>query len=230
MNWARFIPWIRMMMSKSSSYKESFKLGLFVTGRKEPESWQTSDNNVGFYDLKSICQNILKRTGIELNKLQFEDSTKAYFSPGIYFKNKKNTLLEIGRFSKEILKSFDIKQDVFYAEIDWDLLLELNKKAKIRFAEIPKFPEVRRDLALLIDSEITFAEIEKIAIEAERQYLKKVNLFDVYEGKNIEAGKKSYAVSFTLSDPEKTLTDKVIDKIMHKLMKTYETKLRAIIR
>ncbi len=216
--------------ANSSDYKESFKIGIFVTGRKEPESWQSNNNEIGFYDLKSICQNILKRSGIALNKLKFEDAERAYYSQGINYKNKKNTLLEIGRFSKETLKSFDLKQDVFYAEIDWDLLLELNKRAKIRFSQIPKFPEVRRDLALLIDSETTFAEIEKIAIESERQYLKKVNLFDVYEGKNIEEGKKSYAVSFTLSDQEKTLTDKVIDKIMNKLMKTYESKLGATIR
>jgi len=213
-----------------SNYEEHFNLSLFVTGRKEIESWNTGDEEIGFYELKAICQNLLKRVGVELNKLKFENIEKAYFSQGIRFKNKKNTLLEIGKFSKDILKTFDIKQDVYYAEMDWDLLITLNKRAKISFVEIPKFPEVRRDLALLIDSETTFAEIEKIAIESERQYLKSVNLFDVYEGKNIESGKKSYAVSFALSDPEKTLTDKVIDKIMSKLMKAYEAKLGATIR
>jgi len=213
-----------------SNYMEQTKLSLFVTGKKYQESWITSDDEIGIYDLKAHCQNILKRTGIELNKLKFENSDKSYFSQGICYKSKKASLLEIGKISKALHKSFDIKQGVYYAEIDWDLLLELNKKATIRFSEIPKFPEVRRDLALLIDSKTTFAEIEKLAFEIERQFLRSINLFDVYEGKNIEAGKKSYAVSFALSDPEKTLTDKVIDKIMNKLMNAYKTKLGATIR
>lgn len=214
----------------TDKYIEQTNLAIFVSGRKDLESWQTDDNEISFYDLKSICFNILKRAGFELNKLNFEISQKNYFSTGIEYKMNEKVLLQIGQFSKEILKSFDIKQDVFYSEINWDEFLKLNKKAKIKFQEIPKFPSVRRDLALLIDTKVTFAELEKIAFETERQLLKSVNLFDVYEGKNIEAGKKSYALSFSLSDKDKTLTDKMIDKVMRKLMKTYETKLGASIR
>ena len=139
-------------------------------------------------------------------------------------------LFEIGQFSSKILAKFDIKQIVFYADINWDLLIKLAKKNKISYQKVSKFPAVRRDLALLIESNIQFEEIEKIAFATEKKLLKKVNLFDVYEGKNIEEGKKSYAVSFILQDEEKTLTDKVIDKVMRKLMGTYQHKLNATIR
>ncbi len=129
-----------------------------------------------------------------------------------------------------LLKEFDIRQQVLYAEINWDLVLKLVKGNKIQYQPIPKFPEVRRDLALLIDTKITFEEIEKIAYRTENKLLKNVNLFDVYEGKNIEAGKKSYAVSFILLDEEKTLTDKVIEKTMNRLMEAYQKELNAVIR
>jgi phenylalanyl-tRNA synthetase beta chain len=213
-----------------SKYCEQTKLSLFVTGRKEPESWQLANNEVDLFYLKSVFFNLLKRAGIDDRLLNFEKTNHSYLSQGIMYKHDGETILQLGQFSNALLKSFDIKQDVFYGEFNWDLLLKLTAKAKIRFQEIPRFPEVRRDLALLISTEVTFAEIEKIAFQTEKQILKSVNLFDVYEGKNIEAGKKSYAVSFTLYDQEKTLTDKTIDKIMKKLMMAYETNLNAKIR
>jgi phenylalanyl-tRNA synthetase beta chain len=139
-------------------------------------------------------------------------------------------LSEIGTISKPVLELFDIRQKVFYAEMDWDYALELVSINRIRYQALAKFPEVRRDLALLIDESVTFAEIEKLAYETESKLLRSVNLFDVYEGSNLQKGKKSYAVCFILQDEEKTLTDKVIDKTMEKLMKAYQSDLKAVIR
>ena len=149
---------------------------------------------------------------------------------GIAYKFNEKILFFTGSVTGDLLKKFDIKQVVYYAEFDWELLLKLISRKKIEFKSLPKYPQVRRDLALLIDQEIRYEEIEAIAFETERKLLKRVNLFDVYEGKNITKGKKSYAVSFTLQDEEKTLTDKQIDKIMKKLIFNYEKKLNATIR
>jgi phenylalanyl-tRNA synthetase beta chain len=213
-----------------SKYDEQMKLSLFITGRKQPESWQAAYDEVDLFHLKSVCFNLLKRAGIDERLLNFETSNHSYLSNGILYKFDGETILQLGQFSNALLKSLDIKQDVFYGEFNWDLLLKLTAKVKIRFQELSRFPEVRRDLALLINADVTFAEIEKIAFQTEKQILKGVNLFDVYEGKNIESGKKSYAVSFTLCDQEKTLTDKTIEKTMKKLMMAYETNLNAKIR
>lgn len=138
--------------------------------------------------------------------------------------------MQLGSVSSAMLNDFDIKQKVYYAEIRMEAVLTIIGQMDIRYSEIPRFPEVRRDLALLLDKSIPYAEIEKIAFETERKLLKKVNLFDVYEGKNIESGKKSYALSFILQDNEKTLTDKVIDKVMRKMIQSYQHQLKATIR
>ena len=131
---------------------------------------------------------------------------------------------------KKLLKAFDINTDVFYADFNWKLILKQLKNSTVKYKDIPKFPEVKRDLALLLDKNVNFEEVEKIAYETERKLLKNVVLFDVYEGKNLEEGKKSYAINFTLQDAEKTLQDKQIDKVMQNLIKAYETKLGAKIR
>ena len=214
----------------TEKYKESFTLGIFFTGKKNPESWYTEESMADFHWLKALCSNVLSRTGIQLNSLKAAEDFPAFMDHGIVYKFKKQDLMSIGSISSALLKEFDIKQAVFYAEINWDFLLKIINDYSIGFTEIPKFPEVRRDLALLLDKEIPYLEIEKIAFESERNLLKEISLFDVYEGKNIETGKKSYAVSFILQDTEKTLTDKVIDKCMNKLIKAYENRLNATIR
>ncbi|MDZ7743528.1 MAG: hypothetical protein U5Q03_17765 [Bacteroidota bacterium] len=129
-----------------------------------------------------------------------------------------------------MLKYFDIKQDVFYADINWDTILQIAARTEVQYGEIPKYPAVRRDLALLVDKQVKFADIEKIAFKTERKILKSVNLFDIYEGKNIAEGKKSYAVSYLLQDPQRTLTDKIIDKTMKRLLQACESELDASIR
>jgi phenylalanyl-tRNA synthetase beta chain len=211
-------------------YDESNRLSLFVTGRKEKESWYNQNNEADFNYLKAYTLNLLKRIGINFNSLNYKKTEKEYLSVGLNYATPKGTLLETGIVSDSILKEFDIRQQVLYAEINWDLVLKLVKGNKIQYQPIPKFPVVRRDLALLIDNKITFEEIEKLAYRTENKLLKNVNLFDVYEGKNIEAGKKSYAVSFILLDEEKTLTDKVIEKTMSRLMEAYQKELNAVIR
>ncbi len=211
-------------------YNEINNLALFVTGKKENESWYIPGKEIDFTFIKAMSQNLLRRIGIPFYKFDYVRSNKEYFDYGLdVFYNKKQ-VFEAGKISSSLLKKFDIKQDVFCAMFDWDYVFELNKKVKIQYTPISKFPEVRRDLALLLDKSIPFAEVEKLAYDTERKLLKEVNLFDVYEGKNIDAGKKSYAVSFILQDSEKTLTDKVIDKVMKKLIRTYEQKLNANIR
>jgi len=214
----------------TKKYNEAYYLGLFYTGRKDPESWYSRDESVDLFGLKSICHNLLIRTGVTIEELKFTDDSPSFFQQGMTYKSGYQIAMKIGLVSEKLLHKFDIKQPVYYAEINMGLLLNIVGKNKISYTKIPKFHEVRRDLALLLDKGIVYSEIEKIAFETERKLLKRVNLFDVYEGKNIEPGKKSYAVSFILQDEEKTLTDKVIDKVMHKLMQAYQNRLKATIR
>jgi len=214
----------------TKKYREVNRLAMFVTGRKEKESWFTGDKQVDFHYLKALSFNLLQRLGINVNKLDTTKTVKTYFSEGIQLFHEKTGLAEIGEISGKLLEAFGINQTVYFTEYNWDAVAEMTKSDNIRYKPIPKFPEVRRDLALLIDTSVTFAEIEKLAFQTENKLLKKVNLFDVYEGKNIEAGKKSYAVSFILQDEEKTLNDKIIDKIMNRLMNTYQKEINAIIR
>jgi len=211
-------------------YEEPRRLAIFVTGRRDPESWNTESKEVDFSYLKAVSLNILRRLGVNPDDLEHKDSAQDYFAEGIsYFKNSEQ-ILDIGMLSTQTLHSFDIRQCVYYAEFYWDQIFALAQAGKIQYRPVPKFPEVRRDLALLVSTSITFAEIEKLAFKTEKMLLKSINLFDVYEGGNIETGKKSYAVSFILQDEEKTLTDKVIDRTMARLMAAYQSELDAVIR
>jgi phenylalanyl-tRNA synthetase beta chain len=211
-------------------YNETQHLAIFLTGQKERENWYNERSETDFFYLKSIVFNLLKRLGIESENLSNSAAQKIYFTEGLVFSAAGIDILEIGQLSDRLLGSFDIKSKVFFADIHWDHLFELLKGKKIGFKELPKFPEVRRDLALLIDKKIPFSDIERIAFETEKNLLKKVNLFDVYEGEKIGADKKSYAVSFILQDEEKTLQDKTIEKAMARLMQAYQEKLDATIR
>jgi len=152
------------------------------------------------------------------------------FSEGLQFSFGKNKLVEFGLAKKSVLKHFGISQEVLYADFNWDNVLEAAKNNTIKFKDIPKYPAVKRDFALLIDNAVNFSEIQTIARQTEKQLLKDINLFDVYQGKNLPKGKKSYAVSFTLQDERKTLTDKQIDKIMNKLQANFEEQLGAELR
>ena len=165
-----------------------------------------------------------------LNDIKLSEINNDTFSNGLGFNFNKKTIVEFGSVSKSILKLMDIKQEVFYADFNWDLILDAVKKTNVRYTEVAKFPEVRRDLALLIDKTIKFEQLEQLAYQSEKNILKSVNLFDVYEGEKLPSDKKSYALSFILQDENATLTDKQIEKIMEKLMKTYKEKAGAEIR
>jgi phenylalanyl-tRNA synthetase beta chain len=208
-------------------YAETKHLTLFVTGRKYPENPYGENNKVDFAYIKSCIESILNKLSIKFKISELSDSN---FSYGLSYAQKNKHLVSFGLVDKSICKKMDVNTDVFYADFNWDNVLALVGKTKLEFTEIPKFPAVRSDLALLLDKKITYKELEELAYNAERKLLKSVNLFDIYEGDKLEAGKKSYAVSFMLQDEEATLNDKQIDNVMQKLIKTYTEKLGAVLR
>ncbi|MDD2674966.1 MAG: phenylalanine--tRNA ligase subunit beta [Flavobacterium sp.] len=210
-----------------AGYEEKKHLSLFLTGNRNQENWTSVQRPSDFFLFKGYILGILSRLG--LDKAQNNPVTSDVFSEGLAISIGNETILEFGIVKKSILKHFGIKQEVFYADFDWDTILK-KISTKIKYVEIPKYPEVRRDLALLIDKNITYDSIYNIARQTEKALLKDINLFDVYEGENLPEGKKSYALSFTIQDSSKTLTDVQIDKIMSKLQKNFETELGASLR
>ena len=208
--------------------EEDKHLSLFVTGNISEERWNTVVTPSDFFYLKGTLQTILQRLG--LNRLKSSPIKSDVFSEGMSFSLGKKNIVDFGLVKKSVLKHFGISQNVLFADFNWDNVLEMAKHNSIKFKPIPKYPKVRRDFALLIDNTVSFEDIYTIAKQTEKQLLKNVNLFDVYEGKNLPEGKKSYAVSFILQDEHKTLTDKQIDKIMSKLQSNFESKLGAELR
>ncbi|MCB0461460.1 MAG: phenylalanine--tRNA ligase subunit beta [Flavobacteriaceae bacterium] len=208
--------------------EEHKHLSLLVTGNKNAERWNTENKASDFFYLKGSVEAILNRLGI--SRARTSPIKNDVFSEGLSLGLGKTKLVDFGIVKKSILKKFGISQEVLFADFNWDNILEVAKRNKITFTDIPKYPEVRRDFALLLDQSVSFEDIHKIANQSEKQLLKNVNLFDVYEGKNLPEGKKSYAVSFTLQDEHKTLTDKQIDKIMSKLQSNFEKQLGAELR
>jgi phenylalanyl-tRNA synthetase beta chain len=210
-----------------SGYVEPKHLTLFASGNRSEESWTNAQKPSDFFLFKGYVTSVLDRLGI--NKIQNKPVTSDVFAEGMAIVCSNDTLVEFGTVKKSILKHFDIKQEVFYADFNWNLILKLIS-TKIKFTDIPKYPEVQRDLALLVDQSVVFDAIYTIARQTEKSILKDINLFDVYEGKNLPEGKKSYAVSFTLQDNSKTLTEEQIDKIMSKLQKNFESEVGASLR
>ena len=213
-------------------YCETQHLAILMTGNNTAESWKMKSEPVDFYMLKGHVMNILRRMRMNLGRLQMLPATQKYYSEGLQlvFKDSKKVLCTLGQLSKATLKMMDCKQPVYYADIDWTLLLKSYPDKEVLYAEVPKYPEVRRDLALILEKKVTFAEIEQVAFNTEKKLLKRVGLFDVYEGKGITEGMKSYAVSFILQDKEKTLNDKQIESVMAKLQKNLENQLGAKVR
>ncbi len=212
------------------NYFEKERLALFICGDKNVTNWNTPKEPTNFYYLKAYVENVLKRFGFDIDKLRINELENDQFTEGLSYGVKKKVLVEMGMVSGAILSKMDIDIPVYYADFNWELLVAEAGKNKVAYTEIPKYPTVKRDLALLVDKQTTFAEIKTIAFNCEKNLLKSVTIFDVYEGENLGADKKSYAVSFILQDTEKTLTDKQIDKIMQKLINSYEKQLNAQIR
>ena len=214
----------------TQKYSEKLTLAIFITGSQENESWYRFDRPVDYTFLKSYVFSVLRKTGVPLWKMQPVKDETGIFSSAENFQLGKRQLVVLGKLSPSILKPFDIRQEVFYAEIDWEYLLRLVDPEGIKFREVPRFPEVRRDLALMLDKKVKFGELEAVAYRTGKGLLKSVNLFDVYEGDKIEKGKKSYAISFHLLDEQKTLTDGEVDKLMNKISDAFETELGAKVR
>ncbi len=210
-----------------TGYEELKHLTVFLSGNRTTENWAIEQKPTDFFLFKGYIDAILSRLGIE--KIKTEPLVSDLFAEGIALVLGEETLVSFGTVRKSIIKHFDIKQEVFYADFNWNMVLKI-LNTKIKFTDIPKHPEVRRDLALLLDENIAFESVYKIARQSEKSLLKNIQLFDVYTGDRLPEGKKSYAISFTLQDHSKTLTEEQIEKVMHKLQKNFLTELGAILR
>jgi phenylalanyl-tRNA synthetase beta chain len=213
---------------EESKYSETKHMSVFLSGKKQKASWNSTTGSVNFYTLKGVVLAVLSRLG--LNKIKLQEINNELFTDGLSYSFKKKTLVEFGSVSQSILKSMGIKQAVFYADFNWDTVISCINTNNVQYTEVSKFPEVKRDLALLIEKDVNFNELENLALQTEKSFLKSVSLFDVYTGDKLPEGKKSYALNFVLQDDTATLTDKRIDKIMDKLMRTYKEKVSAEIR
>lgn len=215
----------------AANYYEEEHLALFLTGNRETANWTTPEAPTSFYHMKAFVDNILVRLGFDPDNLKTGETENEIFSEGlVYETQEQNKLVEFGMVAAKWAKKFDISSAVYYADFDWGEMLWENKKHKVKFSELPKYPEVRRDLALVLDKDVRFSALKNMAFSAERQLLRSVNLFDVYEGKGIPEGKKSYAMSFILRDDARTLTDKQIDKAMERIVTAYEKQVGAKLR
>ncbi len=211
-------------------YSEAHHMGIFLTGNYTAENWVTKGDQVSFYHLKSVVMLVLDKLGIDRGRMKMGEISDAQFDQALEYRIEKGSVARFGKVNSTLLESFDIKQEVYAAEFNWDLVMRLHKKAKTVFRPLPRFPEVKRDLSLMLDRHITFAQLKELAFKTERKILKAVDLFDVYEGEKIEQGKKSYALSFILLDEEKTLKDKQIDKVMGRIALAFEKELGAVVR
>ena len=213
------------------AYTEEMHLGMWVTGKRVEGSWAHADEQSSFYELKAYVMNIFTRLGVNPGIVVAEKSDNNVFGKALALKARSGKVLcEMGTVCHKLLKKMDIEQDVFFADINWNNLMRAIKKNETLYHDISKFPSVSRDLALLIDKNVEFEQIEQIARQTEKKLLKSVELFDVYEGKNLPEGKKSYAVNFILQDETKTLNDKQIEAIMTKLINNLKQKLGAELR
>ena len=213
------------------AYSEEPHLALWLTGNKTTQSWVQKEEKTSFYTLHAYVNNVLRRLGVNIANCSLEPLENELCADGMVIKAPNGKAIGfMGIVNSKLLKAFDIDNPVYYADLDWNMLLKLNKQYKPVINDLPKFPEVKRDFALLVDKSVKFADLAKAALATEKKLLKAVNLFDVYEGKNLEAGKKSYALSFILQDAENTLKDKQIEAIMTKLQKLFEDKFGAKLR
>ena len=225
-----FHPEVEAGENPLARYSESYRIAIAVTGQDATPSWNVKSAKASFYTLRATVEKLLRRFGIDIYTLRSESSQSDLYSDSIIYTQGPRTVVEMGIVAPEILRRFDIKQGVYFAEIDFDLIVRSAKKQKIAVEELSKFPEVKRDLALLVDKGVTFSELRNIAFATEKKLLKRVTLFDVYEGDKLPAGKKSYALGFTLEDKNQTLNEKTIEKTMANLQRQLENKAGAQVR
>ena len=211
------------------AYREEMRLMITLTG-KGTQYWRNTSGVGHYFALKGYVEMLMKRLGVDLYSFESNAAPADLFQDGLTYSRGGKTLLMMGAVAPARLKAFGIKQPVFVAEISWKMLFDLYKKNKVRYSELPKFPRVRRDLALLLDEDVTFAQLRKTAFATEKRYLKQVTLFDVYRGDKIPAGKKQYALSFVFLDEEKTLTDQAIEQMTNKLLGAFTKFHNAALR
>ncbi|MEN8120286.1 MAG: phenylalanine--tRNA ligase subunit beta [Bacteroidota bacterium] len=212
-----------------NKYSEENHLALFISGNKNEVNWNQKTEKSNFYDLKAYTDQLLKRLGYSIENFKVEEIANDIFDYGLSYQLGNKTFVDFGLVSKSLRKSFDLERDVFYADFNWDVLMNKLPKTK-QFKSISKYPEVSRDLALLVDKSVKFNQIKELAFKSERKLLKKVSIFDIYEGEKLGENKKSYAINFIIQDELKTLKDKQIDKIMNNLIRVYEKELGAKLR
>ena len=212
------------------NYLEEDHLMILATGKASVKQWNSPDENVNFYFVSGLVNSVFTKLGIEKSKLSLKESESDSYAYSLQYMINDELLAEIGLISTNLLKKFDIGQDVFYADINWTKLIKYSLFEDIMYRQVPKFPAVKRDLSLVLDSNIRFTDLKDAAFKTERKLLNNVDIFDIYEGSNIEEGKKSYALSFILQDESKTLTDKVIDSTMNKILRAYEQQFNAQLR
>lgn len=231
-NCYKFMPEVEVTDPKNalSRYSESFRLAIWLTGMVNNEHWDAKPEKMSFFHLKGFVNAILQRFGFNLDKLELVETPSDLFAYGLTYKLNGKQVANLGMINPALANTFDIKQEVFFAEIEWRMLLKQITGEKIAYKEMPKFPAVRRDLALLVDKGILYEQIRTLALNTERRLLKQVNLFDVYHGKNLPEGKKSLAVSFVLQDENKTLTDAQIEKVMQRFVDVFTKELNAQLR
>jgi phenylalanyl-tRNA synthetase beta chain len=217
----------KIYYKREGKYREEERLALYMTGNIETENWRHPTQPTTYYDISQYVHHILIKSGLE--GLHPETTQDALLEFGVRFGHGGNELGKVGKVKAALLKDFGIKQDLFYAELNTSLLFQ-SANPKLVIQEITKFPEVRRDVSLVLDKQVSFNEIEKLVMSTERRLVKSIIAFDVYEGDNIPTGKKAYALAFTLLNEKKTLTDEEIDKAMNKLMLAFEQQLGAVIR
>lgn len=215
---------------QSDKFIESFYMSLFISGSYTPENWSINKTPTNFFHLKGYVQTILQKIGLVDANFVYNQDVDSYYDYSLSYQLNDKELVRIGKVSAKVQKQFDVTNEVFYAQINLDNFIKLASKTRIQYKEIGKFPSVRRDLALLLDKQVNYLQLEQLAYKQEKRLLKHVNLFDVYEGKNLEEGKKSYAISFVFQDDEKTLTDVQIDKTMERLIQGFTTELGAKLR
>jgi phenylalanyl-tRNA synthetase beta chain len=225
----KFYEFGKVYSKENNDYKESYHLSLFLTGRKEEENWNVNTQNVSIYSITSVVEALFSKLGLseKIEKLKGEHSL---LTNVIEYSIGKSVVGVIGEVNKSSMKFADIKQKVYSAEINWDVIMLALKKVKVQFSELPKFPSVRRDLSLLLDEKVRFSEIETLVRKAKPDWIKNVGLFDVYEGKNLEAGKKSYAINIQLYNSEATLTDPEVEKVMNEIISSLDKNLGAKLR
>jgi len=215
-----------------NKYSEEQHFAIFITGNKYESNWIMKEEKSSYFQLKSYVENLFIRLGFEINDFKTGNIRKKsdIYIDGLSYSHDDQIMAEFGIIHNSIIKSYDIKENVFYCDLYWDNVVKKLRKSIIEFEELPKYPEVRRDLSMLLNNSVTFEQIKELAFKTEQYFLKKINLFDVYTGDKIEKSKKSYAVSFILQDLKKTLTDKQIDKIMNKMASVFKKELNAEIR